>query len=55
MRAAGAVADVLLAALVLVGCRGPDPTGAGTSPTADPLGGVESTLDALERDVTAGE
>ena len=44
-------AVVLLAVLVLGGCRAPQPP----SPAADPLGGVEATLDGLERDVTAGE
>lgn len=38
-----------LAALGLVGCGPPDPA---TDPAApDPLGGVEATLDRLERDL----
>jgi hypothetical protein len=45
-----AAACALLAGIALGGCRAaPDP-----APPVDPLGGVEATLDDLERDVTAG-
>lgn len=52
-RAGTAVAATLLVAVLAVGCRAgdaatPPPPGASTS---DPLGGIDATLDRIERDL----
>ena len=55
-RAVVAVA-VLAVGLLLGGCRGSDraaaPAATGTAPAADPLAGIEATVDAVDRETSA--